>query len=266
MKKTNVFKKMINSLYNIKELPKYMFEGLGRAVLYLLFISSIFGILQMISPCVSVNKSINKYIDLLQEDKYNFKVSDGVLKAKTSPIIQEENNFLIYVDDDISIKDTKKLKSKTVNYDQYILILKDGVNICVKSMDTKLIDDNYNYGELLLSSDFDNKDLSNQLSMAKIPTILIMIIFSILTLFISNLWIAVVFGFMGYITSMTLGLRLRYKQLVSLVAYTITLPLLATIIFNIFMPTIDFSMILYIVPLLLMSLVLWDMRKINRII
>ena len=51
--KTNVFVKLVKSTYNLKEFPKYMKEGIGRAIFYILILSLVVGGVKGIADVVN---------------------------------------------------------------------------------------------------------------------------------------------------------------------------------------------------------------------
>ena len=127
MKNKSFFEKFKNSIYNIREFPQYIREGVGKAILYALILSIIVGGIKGITTTFTLSNDINLAIQTLEDDKYKFKIENGTLDLVTSPLKIENGNTLIYLDDNMDISQSEELKNITVHLDSYILILKDGI-------------------------------------------------------------------------------------------------------------------------------------------
>jgi len=252
--KTNVFVKLIKSIHNVSEFPKYMKEGLGRAIFYILILCLIIGGAKGIADSININISANETIEKLQDDKYKFTIKDGVMDVATSPVKIENNRTVIYIDKDTTLAQANNLRSITVNSDVYVLILKDG--IVANSTEVKTT-----YKDMGIEKEIDNKFIINLITNFKIPVFLIVIILTIVKIFIGYLMTTIFISTFSLISSKLLKLDLKLGELFSLVAYIGTLPNILIVILGIIIPTVGFATAGIVGTVVYTGLVLNNMKK-----
>lgn len=240
--KTNVFVKLIKSTYDVRELPKYMKEGTGRAIFYILILCLIIGGARGIADSVNINLAANETIENLKEDRYQFKVKEGVLDIETSPVKMDSNNTLIYIDKDTTLAEADNLRSMTVNSDIYVLILKDGVVANTSSTkQNELTQVKSTYEQLGIKGEINNDSIINIIKSFKILIYFIVIVVSIVHAFITYLITTLFISVFSMISNRLLKLNLKLGELFSLVAYVGTLPNILITILSIIIPTVLFS-------------------------
>ncbi|MGG7179168.1 DUF1189 domain-containing protein [Clostridium paraputrificum] len=256
-KKTNIFVKFVNSLYNIKEFPRYMKEGVGRALLYALVLSLVCGIGTGIVASVNMNKSIKSTLESLKEDKYRFKLQDGILDIETSPLKIEEGNTLVYIDDNITIDKLDELRSMTAHVDSYILLLKDGLSISSDMFPSKVA----KYKDMLANNSIDNQSIMDSIEFASKFIGIAFLIMIVVETFLSYLIDVAMIALLAMLTNFTLGINLKYSNMFSLVIYAATLPTVLVTILTVLFPGVYFNSASMVGTLVLTLLVLRNMRK-----
>lgn len=254
--KTNVFVKLVKSIYNLKEFPKYMKEGVGRAIFYIFILSLVVGGVQGIVDIVNLNLLANETVEKLEDDNYQFKIKDGVMDIATSPVKIENSNTLVYIDKDTTMIQSDNLRSITVNADIYVLVLKDGV---VTSTNATAVKNSYK--QLGLEEEFNNKFVINAIINFKVLAYFIAMIVSLVKTFVSYLLTTLLIGAFSMISSRLLKLNLKLGELFSLVAYIGTLPNILITILGIIIPTVVFSTAGIVGTVVYTGLILNRMKK-----
>lgn len=255
-KKTNIFIKFKNSLYKITEFESYMKEGVGRALIYALLLSFIYGSITGVSTCININKSVKSMVQQLGEDKYKFEIKGGILTSENSPIKIEENKTLIYIDQDKTLDQVSELRNITVHEDSSVLLLKDGISITtnlfpsVNSKYSDILNIDVNNDVLI---DTANKSVGAVLAMTYIANLMQTFIYFI----IDSLFVAL----MVMVSNFLLGLKLRYSEIFSLVIYASTLPMLLVTVLTVLFPEVYFNLLSTIGALTISSLVLTRIRR-----
>lgn len=261
-KKDNVFVRLIKCIYDIKSYPKYIVDGVGKALLYAVLFTFIIGGVKGAVTTYEVNKSINQTVQTLKEDKYEFEIKNGTLELKSSPVKFDDNNALLYFDKEKTLQDVDDLKSLTVNADVYVLMLKDGVYL---NSNSQSIPDGQSikYSELLIDGNekIDNEYIINLLNSLKSIIFFMIIIISIISTFIWYVVMSALIAVFSLLISRLLRLNLRFSHIFSLSMYTGTFPnVLITILF-LFVPTVPLDTAAIIGTLLLNYVVLKNIRS-----
>jgi len=254
--KTNVFVKLIKSTYNVRELPKYMKEGIGRAIFYIFILSLVVGGVQGISDVLNINLSAKETIEKLQDEKYQFNIKDNVMDIATSPVKIENNNTLVYIDKNTTLEQSKNLKSITVNADVYILVLKDGLVASTNGTEVK-----NTYNEVGVEDEINNQYIIDLITNFKIPVYFIVMIVIIIKTFISYLVTTLFISVFSIISSKLLKLNLKLGELFTLVAYIGTLPIILITILGIIIPTVPFGTAGFVGTAVYTGLILNNMKK-----
>lgn len=260
MKKDNVFKQLKNSIYNIKKMAIYSRQGVGRAILYALLFCAILGIGKATIISISLNSSINQIENLLEREKYNFKIANDKLEIKASPIKEELSGILVYIDDEKKLDEVKDLKKIMVNSDIYILILEDGIIINSNSSDYSLGKTELKYSELLID-EITNESLISALGFTKVILIIGTFFSSMLITFLYYLFNAVFIAVFIMLISSMYKVNLKYSESYSVVMYAATLPNILVFIFNIFMPTVYFSTVSIIGTILISVIIIKEISR-----
>ena len=257
MKNKSFFEKFKNSIYNIREFPNYIREGVGKAILYALILSIIVGGIKGITTTFSLNKDINLAIQTLEDDKYKFKIENGTLDLVTSPLKIDDGNTLIYLDENKDISQSEELKNITVHVDSYILILKDGI---VTNSEVMLGFSQAKYSDFLGDMIITNDNIVETLRLSSKFIYAIIPIITILETFITLIMDALIAA-MLLLTNFIFKLGLRFSQLFSLAIYTSTLPAILILILNVIVPNVYLDSVRVLGTFLYSFIVLRNMRS-----
>lgn len=245
MKKDNIFIKMRNSSLNIQDIYNYGKDGVGKAVIYALVLCSFIGLIKGIVTGISINSLFNNVINELNKEDYEFEIKNGIFDINESPIEIKEGNLLFYVDDTLVLDDIDNIKSKTVNSDGNILILKDGAYISESGMNSII-----KYSELFNNITVGNSTLIEIIKGTKIVSIVIFAFINIITTFINYLLDAVVIGLFALTFAVMFGERILYKEGFSMAIYAGTLPNILVLILSIISPSTNFSIVALVATML----------------
>ena len=210
---------------------KYVYlykEKLSKAFLYVLVLALIIGVIQgaMSTVVISALERTTKMI--LNQDEVQFKMKDGILHFKTSPIKEEEGQTLLYIDTNKGIEELESLRSITVHKDMVTVLLKDGFMIKGGSEDIT-----YKYSDLGLDKvDFDNSFIIavlEKVNVVKYIAIPIMIISNFVQLIIYALLISLV----GLLSNIIGNRKIEYGKLFNLSLYAVTLPAIINLVYPI---------------------------------
>lgn len=261
MKRTGIINKFKISVYYIKDMPQIIREGLGNAILYAIIVCLFLGLVKATFVSIEIKHVFKEVITSVKDDKYEFNIEDGILKIKTSPIKAAEDNFLIYVDDNITLDNSDNLKSETVNADNSFLLLKDGILI---NTGYPAISNKLKYTDLLQGNTFDNDKLISIISLYEIGTIsliILIIIFGTVIYFLLN---AVFIAALSMLSKSILKLDLKFRDMVSIAIYASTLPSLAVLILGLFAPKVNFDIASTIGTMVLVFFILRNMANKNE--
>ncbi|MBS5986266.1 DUF1189 family protein [Clostridium sp.] len=258
MKNKSFFEKFKNSIYNIREFPNYIREGVGKAILYALILSIILGGIKGITTTFTLNKDINLAIQTLEDDKYKFKIENGTLDLVTSPLKIENGSTLIYLDENKDISQSEELKNITVHLDSYILILKDGI---VTNSEVMLGFSQAKYSDFLGGMIITNDNIVETLRLSSKFIYVIIPIITILETFMTLIMDALIIGIMLLLTNFIFKLGLRFSQLFSLAIYAATLPAILILILNIIVPNVYLDSVRVLGTFLYSFIVLRNMRS-----
>lgn len=203
-------------------------EKLSKAFLYVLVLALIIGVIQgaMSALVISGLEKTTKMI--LNQDEVQFKMKDGILHFKTSPIKEEEGQTLLYIDTNKGIEELESLRSITVHKDMVTVLLKDGFMIKGGSEDIT-----YKYSDLGLDKvDFDNSFIIavlEKVNVVKYIAIPIMIISNFVQLIIYALLISLV----GLLSNIIGNRKIEYGKLFNLSLYAVTLPAIINLVYPI---------------------------------
>lgn len=210
---------------------KYVYlykEKISKAFIYILVLSLIIGVIQGamgVATILGLEKTTKM---ILNQDKVQFEMKDGILDFKSSPIKEEEGQALLYIDTNKGIEDLESLRSITVHKNIVAVLLKDGCMINVESENIIC-----KYSDLGLDKiDFDNSFVISELDkvgIVKYIVIPIMIIASFVQLIIYSLLISLV----GLLNNLILNRKMEYGKLFNLSLYAVTLPAIINLIYPI---------------------------------
>lgn len=255
MEKTNLFIKFYNNLFNIKTFPKYIKEGLGRAILYAFLLNIFFGVFQGVLLSIDFNKNIETTKEYLLKDEYGFKLENGILEIKTNPIKINDGNTLIYVDSTKQLSEKEELRSISVHSDMSMLILKDGIIVTTLSGEQSIL-----YKDIL-NGTISNKDIIDSMGYVQKAVPVFIIVITIIFSFFDYLINSVIIAAFAMITNFMMGLRIKFSAMLSLSIYASTLPSLLILIISSVIKNVYFNQAILVGSLVYVILILRNIRK-----
>jgi len=121
--KINIFNSYIKSIFDFNSYNFFYKKTLGRAFLYLLFLTVLLGGLSIIRPLYNVNKIIDKFTTNYTKSTTEFTFKDGVLDVTSeTPLIYGDSQLAYIID--TSGNTTSSILKK---YSSGILVTKDKI-------------------------------------------------------------------------------------------------------------------------------------------
>lgn len=219
----NFFVKIANSVQGLKHMDTILKETTGKAILYLLLVSLIFGVFSSIRPAIEINSGISGFIKMFNDKCPNFEISDGELKVdEKMPLDLSENGYYFVIDTTNSTNPDVLDK-----YSEGILLLKD-----------RYIQKNNGRTQSIDFSSFNNMTIDKEkvnrfLPLAKMIVPLIFL-GNFLKYFLGGLISALILGILALIINGAFNTGLEFNNLYAISIYALTMPMIIDVIFSIF--------------------------------
>jgi len=255
IKKLNFFKKMWYSITNFEKYPYMAAEGVGRAISYLIGITAIFVLVVSISV---VYKSLNIIEEKLTNEVPEISYSNNQLTVNSDVPIKIETGDTEGIQK--IIIDTKTENEEVINtyleeLETGILLLND--KIIAKNIDTVGDKIEYTYSDIINNlglniTEFTKQDILNYMNSPQMFLVLILTMFIYLVIiYIFTILIdSITLSLLGAITTMFVGLKIKYAALFNMSVYALTLSIILNIIYvivNCFIQfTIEYFQVAYI--------------------
>jgi maltodextrin utilization protein YvdJ len=220
------FKKLRYSVTEVNMYPQMMSQGVGKAFKYLLLLTLIFGTISSMIIGYQLNRDIGNFISQLEKDLPEFTFENSKLHVEgPMPITYTELD-----ENTVIIIDTTGGTTPDIleEYESAALVLEDQAIIKRNAVETRVI----SFAEFADIS-FDKEDVMNLLPYLKWFS-LIAGIFVWIVFFIGKLISAFILSIISLIISKIRNVDLSFGHLYSLSVYSLTLPILLDIVFNLF--------------------------------
>lgn len=217
-RKVGFFKKFINSVTNMKAYSDFNKETLGKAFLYLVLISLIFGSLKSIRPIYGFSTGLNTIKNQLKGDDIDFYMKDGEFTYSKSPYMLEKDDYYFYIDTTVAADkfDQSKLNSNNKSNSLYIFkdkaIISQGIN---KKEEIQFKD--------LQGAEFTKDNVASLINSIKYMGIFI-VLFLIIGVFVGHIFTALIVALLSLIINAIIKSRLEFGNLYKLAIYASTLP------------------------------------------
>lgn len=226
--KLNFLSRFKISIFKIKEYSLFLKEGLNKAIGYVLTLSLIIGMVLGILQFFMLNTLENSMKVLLEEERFKFEINESMLDFKESPYKEEQGSTVVIIDSNKTLADSESIKNITVHKDMSSAFLKDGMVVRYNGDEYKL-----KYSDIpYLDKHIDNEVALNILNKAK-PMKYIVVIVTILVTYISLLFNALIISIAGLIANKMNGSKLKYKDILKISLYSLTLSTIAKLFFPI---------------------------------
>ncbi|MFE8703175.1 DUF1189 domain-containing protein [Cytobacillus sp. FJAT-54145] len=218
----NIFKQLIKSLYSPKDIALFRFQGIGKTILYIFFLTLIAIIPNVSYFSSAIINGIEATQNTINEGIPEFEISNGELTSdQAEPITMEQDNFTIIFDStgDITLDELEVSNGLALLKNDFVLVA--GGNI-----------DTYSYS-LFTDMILTKKDISSLVkSMESLLPIILPIL--VLTIYIFTAGIkfleVTILALFGLVLKNIMNLKLQYRHMWRMAAYSVTLP---TIFFTI---------------------------------
>ncbi len=219
----NIFKQLYKSIYSPKDIALFRFQGIGKTILYVFFLTLISILPSVIHFSSALTTGIDTARTIINDELPDFSIQDGHLSAETKvPITLNKDNFSIILDPTgaISADDVKdEGNSFAMLEDEFALSAGGRFDTYPYSMLEGL---NISKGDLL--------DFLNTIGGMKWVIIPVVSVFLYLLASAGSFIEVTVLALIGLLLKNLLGRKLNYRQLWRMAAYSETLP---TIFFTI---------------------------------
>ncbi len=217
-KKMGFFKKFINSITNMRSYIQFNKETLGRAFLYLLLISLIFGPLKSIRPIYDFNKGIGEIKNEINNKDIDFYFKNGEFSYSKSPYILEKDDFYFYIDTTITADKFDQSKLNSNNKSNSIYIFKDKA----------IINQQVNNKEEIQFKDLQGAEFNKDSVVSLINALryigIFIVLFLIIGVFLGHMFTALIVALLSLIINGIMKSKLEFGNLYKLAIYASTLP------------------------------------------
>lgn len=238
--KKGFFKKVWYSIDKIDKYSELSAEGFVRAIKYLAILILIISIISALGTVYRTSISVRNISKYIEDNSPELTYSDGTLKVENDEAIIDENNNefgKVIIDTNTNEEDKINEYINNVNSDENaIIILKDRLIIKEVGMQQTT---SYNYkslfGELNIT-EFNKSDLVSYLTSSNMLKLyfnlfVVLFIYAFIIYFINTLLNVAVISIFGYLTTIILKLKIKYRAVFNMAVYSITLPTILNIIY-----------------------------------
>ena len=251
----NIFKQFYKSIYSPKDIALFRFQGIGKTILYVFFLTFISILPFIIFLSTSLSTGIDSAKSIIKDEAPEFSIKNGLLSAKTEvPVTINKDDFTIIIDPTGAISD-----SDVENEGNAFAMLKDEF---VLSSGGRI--DTYPYSMLqglniTKSSMLDFFDTIGGMKGIIIPVMSVFIyLFSSAASFIE----VSILAMFGLALTNLLGRNLNYRQLWRMAAYSETLPTLFFTIMAAIKTSVPYSFAInWVVAIIVLFLAINEMPK-----
>jgi hypothetical protein len=219
----NIFAQLFKSLYSPKDIAHFRFQGIGKTILYVFFLT-------LISVLPITYHFTNDFLqgmkntgELLENELPPFTIENGKLSSsETKPVMIDKNGFQIVFD-----STGQTAKEDVERYTNAIAILKHEI-VLVANSQAQYYD--YSMFQDITLTDEDIRSFIKTLQ--SLMPVIVPVTFVVLYIFLSaSKFIGItVLAFIGLIIRSTLGKNIKYRHTWIMSAYAVTL---STIFFTI---------------------------------
>ncbi|MGL5354594.1 MAG: DUF1189 family protein [Clostridium sp.] len=223
------------SVFKVKNYSLFLKDSLRKAFGYMLILSILVGSVLGVIQFTILNKIEQETIKLLQQEDFKFEISNNILDFKKSPYKQEKGRSVVIIDSNKTLEDIGSFKSITVHKDISYVFLSDGFVTRVDSSEFKV-----KYSEIpFIDGNINNELVIKTLNELK-PVKYIMVFAMIFATYIIAIVKALLISLAGLMSNNMTGANLKYKDILKLSIYTLTLPMILDFI----MPIGSYSIII----------------------
>ncbi len=247
--KTNFFKKVWYSITKFEKYPEMATEGTGRAIKYLAILVLIITAFAAIGSVKKIHQMMNDLSSYIENNIPEFKYADNKMTIESEePIIITNINYdainKIVIDPSSETDEQKaEMEAKNEITGTTVFLYKDQIAIKIKSEDGQTARQEYLYSDYLKNyintenlKEFNKKDFVEYMRSSNMNSYYYRYTATaIVYLYVSNLLVALSYcielGVLGWITTKTTRIKMKFSALFNMSAYALTLPIILQCIY-----------------------------------
>src|SRR4051794_32292401 len=103
----NIFKQFIKSIYSPKDIALFRFQGIGKTILYVFFLTLISVLPSIIFLSTALSTGIDSAKSIINDELPSFSIKNGQLSAQTKvPVTINKDDFTVILDPTGTIDET----------------------------------------------------------------------------------------------------------------------------------------------------------------
>ncbi|MEI5905829.1 DUF1189 domain-containing protein [Bacillus spongiae] len=220
----NIFSQLVKSLYSPLDIARFRFQGIGKTILFLFFLTLITTIPTFITLTSFINQTIDEGKNILSDDIPPFEIRNDELQTDlTEPYTKSGNDFSIVIDNSSNSFNPEYDNTFTIAFLQTKMLIATAGN-----------HQEIPYNQLSGLS-ISDQSLAEYLEMFESSLIIFLPIIYLITYIFSSFMTfmkVILFSFVGVLIAKALQRKLNYRQSFRITAYAITLPTLFFSIMN----------------------------------
>lgn len=223
-KKVGFFARIKKSIFKFDEYEKFLEEPLGKAFKYFFKLMLVFALLVTVALTYKLGIAVNKTVSAFESEFPNFTIKDGVLD------IEEKDKIEYYLEDyNLKFVMDETVENYTENdYENSVIMLKNSMFIKADGYTQEIGYNNIGYisKEIIVDSLHSRECIAVYINVVLIILLMNFIAYSII-IFLD----VVTLSILGLIMNLFIGTRFKYKDLVKLSIYAMTLPILLYVLY-----------------------------------
>ncbi|MGL5085505.1 MAG: DUF1189 family protein [Clostridium sp.] len=233
--KINILTRFKISMFNVKNYSLLLKDGLIKSFVHILILSILVGSVLGGIQFTILNKLEKETKILLQQEDFKFEISNNLLDFKNSPYKYEKGTSVVIIDSNKTLDEVSSFKTTTVHKDISYVFLKDGFVARIDSSEFKM-----KYSEILfVEGNINNDIVIKALDEVKVVKYIVVVVMIIATYFIA-IAKALLISIVGIMSNNIIGTNLKYKDILKISLYAITLPMVLEVI----IPISNYSIII----------------------
>ncbi|PLR85933.1 DUF1189 domain-containing protein [Bacillus canaveralius] len=212
----NIFKQFFKSLYSPKDIALFRFQGIGKTILYIFFLTLLSIIPSSYFLSTALIDGVNTARESIEEDMPDFTIENGQLSSEENrPVTINKDGFTIIVDPTGAVSE-KDLS----NEDNAVALLQNELVLVAGGQDQV---HPYSMLGLNLTKNDVTQLLTNLDSMMGILVPVMIVVIYLFSSAIKFVEISIL-AFFGLMLKNLAGRNLQYRHLWRMAAYSVTLP------------------------------------------
>lgn len=241
VEKISFLKKIWYSITKFEQYPNMAIEGLKSTIKYLVILTLIISSFMIICELYEMRKTISNLSNYIEENVPEFNYSNGMILMDTQEtiVISKTENLgidQIVINTSLETEDEKKqLQKENTKEGISVFFFKDQIILEAQIDGYENIEQKYTYQDVITNftrqniEKFTKNDFIKYLSSGDMTTFYsTYAVSTFIYYFIENVIIVLIYSLeialLGWITTIILGIKMRFNALYSMAAYSITLP------------------------------------------